>query len=76
MHSTVIEVHLACISHYFCMQAAAALEAEMAEEGGYPVKERSQSPPDREKRKREKWRRSRSRERCSATPLSCRLWFS
>ncbi len=49
------------------MQAAAALEAEMAEEGGFPVRERSQSP-DKEKRKREKWRRSRSRERCSATP--------
>ncbi len=49
------------------MQAAAALEAEMAEEGGYPVRERSQSP-DKEKRKREKWRKSRSRERCFATP--------
>ncbi len=53
----------------FWVQAAAALEAEMAVEGGDGGRAveggrgRSLSP-DREKRKREKWRRSRSREKC------------
>ncbi len=49
-------------------QAAAALEAEMAAEGGAHEARARSASPDRDRRKREKWRRSRSRERHAPNP--------
>ena len=51
-------------------QAAAALEAEMAAEGGAHEARARSASPDRDRRKREKWRRSRSRERRAPNSLT------
>ena len=54
------------------LQAAAALEAEMAVEGDGQARGRSRSP-EKEKKRREKWKRSRSRDR-QAGSTCLRLW--